>query len=78
MSVRVEKKDENISIHIDKISLISAISLQNNLYKIAEVQIIKPDTTEIYLEDDIVLSESFEEYKKYGEELISFSQSNPE
>lgn len=78
MSARVEKKDENISIHIDKISLISAVSLQNNLYKIAEVQIIKPDTTEIYLEDDIVLSESFEEYKKYGEELISFSQNNPE
>lgn len=78
MWVNIEKNDENISIHIDKISLISAVSLQNNLYQIAEVQIIKLDTIEIYLEDDIVLSESFDEYKKYGEELISFSQTNPE
>lgn len=78
MSVNVQKNDENIIINIDKISLVSAISLQNNLYQVAEVQIIKSDKIEMYQEDDIVLSESFEEYKKYGEELISFSQTNPE
>ena len=78
MSVNVQKNDENIIINIDKISLVSAISLQNNLYQVAEVQIIKSDKIEMYQEDDIVLSESFEEYKKFGEELISFSQTNPE
>lgn len=78
MSVNVQKNDENIIINIDKISLVSAISLQNNLYQVAEVQIIKSDKIEMYQEDDIVLSESFEEYKKYGEELISFFQTNPE
>lgn len=78
MSVNVQKNDENIIINIDKISLVSAISLQNNLYQVAEVQIIKSDKIEMYQEDDIVLSESFEEYKKYGEELIFFSQTNPE
>ena len=78
MSVNVQKNDENIIINIDKISLVSAISFQNNLYQVAEVQIIKSDKIEMYQEDDIVLSESFEEYKKYGEELISFSQTNPE
>lgn len=78
MSVNVQKNDENIIINIDKISLVSAISLKNNLYQVAEVQIIKSDKIEMYQEDDIVLSESFEEYKKYGEELISFSQTNPE
>lgn len=78
MSVNIEKNDENIVINIDKISLISAISIQNSLSQIAKTHIQMLEKIEYYLEDDIVLSESFEEYKKYNDELVAFIQTNPE
>jgi len=78
MSVNIEKNDENIVINIDKISLISAISIQNSLSQIAKTDIQMLEKIEYYLEDDIVLSDSFEEYKKYNDELVAFIQTNPE
>lgn len=73
MSVNIEKNDENIIIHIDKISLISSIILQNTLAWVAKLEWQLGDKKEFYMAEDILLSESFEEYKNITQEVLDFS-----